>query len=599
MCSTYFVNMNPFVSFVIWISLFSSFHSFHASRMQCNVSLNESCPASLYYVPNTMRSLDETASLFNVDNDAVKRTIDGFLVMINCSCLAEHRFFTWHMDYKVQKGDTWNSISSKFGFYVVAMSQKVLIPSVIVTLDVLCGCSNNADMVTYKVQNGDTVFTICSRFKANETKTVLLNGLDNPDSIHERDILFIPTPAGFNNLTSIDYHNQDMKTKKTSKSRIFIVVGAISAALVVVLLSILLVFWKNHMKKRARQPIASSRRLNCLHCYLASCPQRRKFEESMVSSIGSDKATVLPYNEIREATSNFSRSLIIGQGSYGLVYLGKLRGTDVAIKQMKDTNSKEFLSELNILCKVHHINLIELIGYAAGGESLFLVYEFAQNGALSNHLHNPALRGHKPLPWATRVQIALDAAKGLEYIHEHTKPYYVHRDIKPSNILLDSNFHAKIADFGLVKLLEQSPDAGGAAASRIVGTFGYLAPEYVRDGHVTAKSDVYSFGVVLMELLTGQPALSKDASPENEKLSEHRSVVQYMLSALNDSQDSFDELAKCIDPNLTSYDKDSLYEMALLSKDCVDDNWKRRPDMSRVVLRLSHMLSSSREGEEL
>jgi len=170
--------------------------------MQCKVSLNESCPASLYYyVPNTMRSLDETASLFNVDNDAVKRTIDGFLIMINCSCLAEHRFFTWHMDYKVQKGDTWNSISSKFGFFVVvAMSEKVLIPSVIVTLDVLCGCSNNADMVTYKVQNGDTVFTICSRFKANETKTVLLNGLDNPDSIHERDILFIPTPGERSNF---------------------------------------------------------------------------------------------------------------------------------------------------------------------------------------------------------------------------------------------------------------------------------------------------------------------------------------------------------------------------------------------------------------
>ncbi|KAG6770728.1 hypothetical protein POTOM_026417 [Populus tomentosa] len=399
-----------------------------------------------------MRSLDKTASLFNVDNDAVKRSIDGFLIMINCSCLAEHRFFTWHMDYKVQKGDTWESISSKFGFFVLAMSENVLIPSVIVTPDVLCGCSNNADMVTYKVQNGDTVFTICSRFKAKETKTFFLNGLDNPDIIRERDILFIPTPAGFNNLTSIDYHNQDTKTKKTPKSRIFIVVGAISAALVV----------------------------------------------------------------------------------------------DVAIKQMKDTNSKEFLSELNTLCKVHHINLIELIGYAAGGEYLFLVYEYAQHGALSNHLHNPALR-----------------------------------------------------DFGLAKLLEQSPDDGGAAASRIAGTFDYLAPEYVRDGHVTAKSDVYSFGVVLMELLTGQPALSKDASPENEELSEHRSVVQYMPSALNDSQDSFDELAKCIDPNLTSYNKDSLYEMALLSKDCVDDNWKRRPDMSRVVLRLSHILSSSREWEEL
>ncbi|CAK7353648.1 unnamed protein product [Dovyalis caffra] len=443
--------------------------------MACNVSLRDSCPASLYYVPNTMRSLDETASLFNVENDVVNRTIDGFLIMINCSCLAEHRFFTWHMDYKVQKGDTWKSISSQFGLFVVAMPEMVLIPSVIVTLDVLCGCSKNADVVTYKVQNGDTLYTICSRFKANATKTATLNGLENPEIIHEGDILFIPTPAkaGSNNLTAIDGHNEDIKTQKASKARIRIVVGAISAA-------------------------------------------------------------------------------------------------DVAIKQMKDTKSKEFFSELNILCKVHHTNLIELIGYAAGGESLFLVYELAQNGALSDHLHRPALRGYKPLPWTTRVQIALDAAKGLEYIHEHTKPYYVHRDVKPSNILLDSNFRAKIADFGLVKLLEYSPDAGGAAASRIVGTFGYLAPE----------------------------SLSKDASPENDQLSEHRSLVQYMLSALNDNQDSFDQLAKCVDPNLTSYNKDSLCQMALLSKDCVDDNWKQRPDMSRVVLRLSHILSSSKESEE-
>ncbi|KAJ6406244.1 hypothetical protein OIU84_009882 [Salix udensis] len=103
---------------------------------------------------NAMRSLDETASLFNVDNDAVKRTIDGFLIMINCSCLDEHRFFTWRMDYKVQKWDTWESISSRFGFFVVAMPEKVVVPSVIVTLDVLCGCSNNADMVIYEVQNG-------------------------------------------------------------------------------------------------------------------------------------------------------------------------------------------------------------------------------------------------------------------------------------------------------------------------------------------------------------------------------------------------------------------------------------------------------------
>ncbi|KAK9280586.1 hypothetical protein L1049_014280 [Liquidambar formosana] len=156
----------------------------------------------------------------------------------------------------------------------------------------------------------------------------------------------------------------------------------------------------------------------------------------------------------------------------------------------------------------------------------------------------------------------------------------------------------QIADFGLVKLLEHSPEVG-AAASRIVGTFGYLAPEYVRDGCVTTKSDVYSFGVVLMELLTGQPALSRDANPENDQYSEHRSVVEYILSALNDTDDSFTKLIQCIDPNLTHYDKDSLIQMALLSKDCVDDDWNRRPDMCKVVLRLSHILMSSQEREKL
>ncbi|KAK0571687.1 hypothetical protein LWI29_019938 [Acer saccharum] len=261
--------------------------------------------------------------------------------------------------------------------------------------------------------------------------------------------------------------------------------------------------------------------------------------------------------------------------------------------------SKEFLSELNVLCKVRHSNLIELIGYAAGGDSLFLVYEYAQNGALSDHLHKPENRDYKPLPWTARVQIALDVAKGLEHIHECTKPYYVHRYVKTSNILLDSNFRAKIADFGLVKLLEHSPEVA-ATASRIVGTFGYLAPEYIRDGCVTTKSDVYSFGVVLMELITGQPALlNRDVNPGNDHHSgEHRSLVDRVLSTLNAIENIMTGLTNFLDPNLTYYHKDSILQMGLLAKDCVDDNWRRRPNMSNVAIRLSLILISSKEWEK-
>ncbi|KAK3043712.1 hypothetical protein RJ639_001908, partial [Escallonia herrerae] len=295
-------------------------------------------------------------------------------------------------------------------------------------------------------------------------------------------------------------------------------------------------------------------------------------QNSTVTSFSSDKAINFPYHEIRDATSNFSLSQKIGQGSYGTVYLGKLRGTDVAVKQMKDTKSREFLSELNMLCNVHHTNLIELIGHAVGGDSLFLVYEFAQNGALSDHLHKSSVRGKfhalkidknagfAPFPWTTRIQIALGVAKGLEYIYLHIKPYYVHRDVKTSNILLDSNFRAKVdCRFGLVKLLEQHSKEIGTAASRIVGTIGYLAPEYVRDGYVTTKSDVYGFGVVLLELLSGQPALSRDASPENSQYVEHRSLVDYILSAL-DNDDYLTKLTQCIDSALSHYHEDSLFQ---------------------------------------
>ncbi|GBG80031.1 hypothetical protein CBR_g30400 [Chara braunii] len=136
------------------------------------------------------------------------------------------------------------------------------------------------------------------------------------------------------------------------------------------------------------------------------------------------------------------------------------------------------------------------------------------NGTLSQHLHNPANYGYKPLRWNERVQIALDAARALEYIHEHTTPRYVHRDIKSNNILLDKNMRAKVADFGLTKLIRENSD--GNSQTRLVGTFGYMAPEYARFGEISTKVDVYAFGVVLLELVSGKEAIvQRDATGMN------------------------------------------------------------------------------------
>ncbi|CAI0390380.1 unnamed protein product [Linum tenue] len=213
--------------------------------------------------------------------------------------------------------------------------------------------------------------------------------------------------------------------------------------------------------------------------------------------------------EIEEATNNFDESKKIGEGGYAKVFFGILRGQEVAVKMMRSNKSKEFYAELKVLCKVHHINVVELLGYASGDDHVFLVYEYVRNGSLSDHLHDPLLRGYQPLSWSARTQIAVDAAKGIEYIHDHTKTRYVHRDIKSTNILLDDCLRAKVADFGLAKLVERSND-DELIATRLVGTPGYLPPESVKELQVTSKTDVFAFGVLLGELITGKRALVRD-----------------------------------------------------------------------------------------
>lgn len=312
-----------------------------------------------------------------------------------------------------------------------------------------------------------------------------------------------------------------------------------------------------------------------------------------------EKPVVFTYEEILSATDGFSDSSLLGHGTYGSVYYGLLRDQEVAIKRMTATKTKEFMSEMKVLCKVHHTNLVELIGYAASNDELFLIYEYAQKGSLRSHLHDPQNKGHTSLSWIMRVQIALDAARGLEYIHEHTKTHYVHRDIKTSNILLDGSFRAKISDFGLAKLVGKTCD-GEATTTKVVGTFGYLAPEYLSDGHATTKSDVYAFGVVLFEIISGKEAIIRTEGVGMTKNLERRSLASLMLAALRNSPDSMSmsSMKDYVDPNMMDlYPHDCVFKMAMLAKQCVDEDPILRPDMKQVVISLSQILLSSVEWE--
>uniref|UniRef100_I1NNV3 Protein kinase domain-containing protein n=1 Tax=Oryza glaberrima TaxID=4538 RepID=I1NNV3_ORYGL len=295
---------------------------------------------------------------------------------------------------------------------------------------------------------------------------------------------------------------------------------------------------------------------------------------------------------VEDATSNFDEKRKIGEGGYGSVYLGFIGTHEIAVKKMKASKSKEFFAELKVLCKIHHINVVELIGYAAGDDHLYLVYEYVQNGSLSEHLHDPLLKGHQPLSWTARTQIAMDSARGIEYIHDHTKTCYVHRDIKTSNILLDNGLRAKVADFGLVKLVQRS-DEDECLATRLVGTPGYLPPESVLELHMTTKSDVYAFGVVLAELITGLRALVRD----NKEANKTKSLISIMRKAFK-PEDLESSLETIVDPYLKdNYPIEEVCKLANISMWCLSEDPLHRPEMREVMPILAQIHMASIEWE--
>ncbi|KAL9230399.1 hypothetical protein vseg_005759 [Gypsophila vaccaria] len=300
-----------------------------------------------------------------------------------------------------------------------------------------------------------------------------------------------------------------------------------------------------------------------------------------ISSISVDKSVEFSYAELSKATSNFSLDHKIGQGGFGAVYYGELRGEKTAIKKMDMQATKEFLAELKVLSHVHHLNLVRLIGYCVD-QSLFLVYEYIENGTLSQQLRGS---GRPALPWTARVQIALDSARGLEYIHEHTVPVYIHRDIKSPNILIDNKFRAKVADFGLTKLVQ----VGNAPLSTVLqGTFGYMPPEYTLFGNISPKVDVFAFGVVLFELISGKDAVLK----EEGSLFRPNTIVSLFEDVFEDSDPA--SIRQLVDPRLgQDYPLDSVLKMAELARACTQDNPELRPIMRSVVVDLLSLTSGT------
>ncbi|KAK9706552.1 hypothetical protein RND81_07G134500 [Saponaria officinalis] len=283
---------------------------------------------------------------------------------------------------------------------------------------------------------------------------------------------------------------------------------------------------------------------------------------------------------IRTATSNFSYAKRLGEGGFGPVYRGTLpNGQEVAVKRLSENSGqgdREFANEVNLLAKLQHKNLVRLLGFCVEGEEKLLVYEFMPNSSLDRFLFDPNNR--KYLDWQTRFRIIMGISRGLLYLHEDSRLTIIHRDLKSSNVLLDEEMNPKIADFGMARLVKMDQTQANNT-TRIVGTHGYMAPEYLMAGVFSIKSDVYSFGVLLLEIISG-----RSNSLFNKSLGRD-SLLSRAWRLWNSG-----DVMELVDPTLgTDVSRDEVLRCIQVALFCAQEDAASRPTMASVV----HMLSSN------
>ncbi|CAL5418583.1 unnamed protein product [Camellia sinensis] len=315
-------------------------------------------------------------------------------------------------------------------------------------------------------------------------------------------------------------------------------------------------------------------------------------QENSLSSKGkasdSEKGNVarsFMFRELAVATKNFRDANLIGEGGFGCVYKGRLdSGQLVAVKQLNLDGlqgNQEFIVEVLMLSLLHHRNLVTLIGYCTDGEQRLLVYEYMAMGSLEDHLFDIE-PDKEPLSWSTRMKIAVGAARGLEYLHCKASPPVIYRDLKSANILLDENFNPKLSDFGLAKLGPVGDNTH--VSTRVMGTYGYCAPEYAMSGKLTLKSDIYSFGVVLLELITGRKAIDSSKKPGEQNL------IVWSRPFLKDRK----KFIQLVDPRLQgSFPVRSLHHAVAVTAMCLQEQANFRPAIGDIAVALEYLASQT------
>ncbi|WOH10685.1 hypothetical protein DCAR_0730155 [Daucus carota subsp. sativus] len=548
----------------------------------------------------------ELSQLNSVPEDATFETNKVVLVPVNCSCSG--KYYQVNASYVVQKDETFFIIANNT-FQGLSTCQalqaqnnnlttKKLYAGTRLIIPLRCACptknqtNDGVDyLLSYLVTWGQYVALIGDIFGADTGRTLDANGLSEDDTvIYPFTTLLVPLekPPSSSQILPIPSPpppppSSPVSSSHTkSKTWIYVVAGVLgSLGLLSVIGVVVFCFFFRKTKSGSKKdidPVFTSESFEALEK-----STEKKFEQEFdfleSVSISAQSLKIYTFKELEFATEGFDLSSLIK----GSVYRGRINGDLAAIKEINGDVTKE----INILNKINHFNIIRLSGVGFNDGTWYLVYEFAVNGPLCDWIYNNNT-SQKFLTWTQRIQIAFDVATGLNYLHRYASPPYVHKDIKSSNILLDTNLRAKIANLSLARSADEDGEHF-VLTRHIVGTQGYMAPEYLENGMISPKLDVYSFGVLLMEMLTG-----KEVSSLYEANSDLSNALRPTLQEENEKAN----LSSFMDPALEgNYPTDHAIFVIRLIDNCIKKDPSVRPEMDVIVQNLSRTINSSLSWE--
>ncbi|XP_074309099.1 lysM domain receptor-like kinase 4 [Silene latifolia] len=552
---------------------------------------NVSTIASLMSVkPSEISAINQ-----NISETFTMATNTEVIIPVTCSCSG--KFYQANTTYVVQTGDNYYALSIDiFGGLTTcdAIKSQITDPNISpnerLTLPLRCACPTEKQvsegisyLMSFAVQSGDSISSIANKFGANLSQTLEANEKSEQDSIIQPiSTLLVPLkappdssvmeypPLILSSSPPLSSNPTPPPAKGGDKKWAYFGVGVVSGGVLVLMVGMIVFFVLLRCRKNRTDIVISSQKFETQEKALLPL-ETECFELKDISGIASLK--VYSIKELQAATDSFSSDHWIK----GSVYKGILDGNQVAVKKIIGDVGKE----ISVLNKINHFNLVSLLGVGFNEGILYLVYEYAVNGPLSDWINRDDPQ--KSLSWRNRMQVALDVAMGLNYLHTYTSPPLIHKDIKSSNILLDPGFRAKISKFGLSRSVSGT-DGQFTITKHIVGTKGYLAPEYMRSGLISPMLDVYSFGVLLVEMLTGKNVV---------RLYEEGVKVHLLevLTPLVSKGEGNAKLREFIDQSLgDDYPSEVAMSMVVLADHCLRKDPGSRPTMEDIVRVLSDIV---------